>query len=425
VLTVFARTSSSGGPRGFSLFLVEKNELDPASFTCLPRIKTHGIRGADVSGIRFERAFVSEQALIGSEGAGLELTLKSFQITRSLFPALSLGALDTALRTTVKFTLSRKLYGGDVFAIPLARKQMVQAFVDLLIADCLALAVVRGLHVAPEQMSVWSAAAKYLVPKVVEEVIGDLSVILGARNYLREAHDSGIFQKMLRDSAVVSMGHAGSFINLTTISQNLAKFADHRKRDLHDDEQQASVLAALFDWNRSLPAFEPAKLSLFNNGRDDIVNGVRGSLEKLNELEGEVSQPALEQIIDLTKVLLDEIDRRDATLLGLMNKYGAAASAEPETFSLAERHCYLYAAATCLHTWLYNRSQPSAFFVSGEWLVLCLRRLLYSPQQNEAELTAEYENSVAAELLRLFYEDKLFSIIPIQLASSGTKANGA
>src|SRR5215510_2563606 len=128
-LTVFARTNPSGGPRGFSLFLVEKKLLDPGSFQYLPKIKTHGIRGADISGIRFDKAFIPDEALISREGAGLELVLKGFQLTRTIVPALSLGAADTALRTTLKFALSRKLYGDAVFEIPHARKLLVDAFI--------------------------------------------------------------------------------------------------------------------------------------------------------------------------------------------------------------------------------------------------------------------------------------------------------
>jgi alkylation response protein AidB-like acyl-CoA dehydrogenase len=412
-LTVFARTSPSGGPRGFSLFFVEKSQLDPVCFTCLPRIKTHGIRGADISGIRFEQAFVSDEALIGSQGAGLELTLKSFQITRSLFPALSLGAADTALRTTIRFAESRRLYGRDVFAIPHARKLLVAAFIDLLVADCLAIVAARALQVAPGQMSMWSAVAKYYVPKTVDEVVKSLSVVLGARHYLREAHDSGIFQKMMRDSAVVSLGHAGSFINLATISQNLGKCVERRARRV---DQKAATLPALFNLEHPLPAFDPSKLALFNNGTDDIIAGIESSVASLSAASG----ATVDNLVSLTRLLLAEIDRRDATLSELKVKYGPALSEEPEMFDLAERHCTLHAAATCLQMWLYNRHHLGDFFASGEWLVLCLDRLLSPFSRLNPQVTSAYEENVANELVRLFHADKLFSIAPLQLATSST-----
>src|ERR1700754_78416 len=67
-LTVMARTKDEAGPRRLSLFLVEKSALDPRSFEHLPRIKTLGVRGAHVSGIRFRESFLGEDSLIGAEG---------------------------------------------------------------------------------------------------------------------------------------------------------------------------------------------------------------------------------------------------------------------------------------------------------------------------------------------------------------------
>ena len=37
LMCVLARTDPAGGPRGFSLFLVDKRELADGSFRCLPK----------------------------------------------------------------------------------------------------------------------------------------------------------------------------------------------------------------------------------------------------------------------------------------------------------------------------------------------------------------------------------------------------
>ncbi|HEX8421772.1 MAG TPA: acyl-CoA dehydrogenase family protein, partial [Pyrinomonadaceae bacterium] len=88
-LTVIARTRDEAGPRSLSLFLVDKSALDPSSFEHLPRIKTLGVRGAHVSGIKFKESFVDDDSLIGVEGSALEQTLKAFQLTRIIIPALA------------------------------------------------------------------------------------------------------------------------------------------------------------------------------------------------------------------------------------------------------------------------------------------------------------------------------------------------
>ena len=46
----------------------------------------------------------------------------------------------------------------------------------------------RAIHVAPEQLSVWSAVVKYSVPTTIEAAITSLARVLGGRHYLREGN---------------------------------------------------------------------------------------------------------------------------------------------------------------------------------------------------------------------------------------------
>ncbi|HEY3886323.1 MAG TPA: acyl-CoA dehydrogenase family protein [Vicinamibacterales bacterium] len=182
VLTVLARTRSEHGPRSCSVLLVDKARLPGNGWLHLDKVHTLGIRGADISGIRFDGCDIAFDDLVGVPGHGLDLVLKSLQVTRTLCAAFSLGAADTALRTTLRFALSRMLYGGAVLEIPHARRTLVGAFVDVLVCDCVATAAARALHVLTQEMSVWSPIVKYFVPVTVESSLRDLAAILGARH---------------------------------------------------------------------------------------------------------------------------------------------------------------------------------------------------------------------------------------------------
>ena len=57
-ITLFAKTRAEGGPRGFSLLFADKRLLDSSGFHHLPKIRTVGLRGADLSGVCFERCAV-------------------------------------------------------------------------------------------------------------------------------------------------------------------------------------------------------------------------------------------------------------------------------------------------------------------------------------------------------------------------------
>jgi alkylation response protein AidB-like acyl-CoA dehydrogenase len=412
-LTVFARTAESGGPRGFSLFLVEKNALDPHSFEQLPHIKTLGVRGVDFSGISFKKSFVSEDSLIGAEGTALEQTLKAFQLTRVIVPALALGAADTALRSTLDFARSRHVYGGRVVALPQVRRTLVEAFLDLLIGDCLTTACARAVHQTPEQMRLYSAVVKYYVPTSLEGTIGRLGVVLGARHYLREEHWHGIFEKLVRDNKVLSIFHTGPLLNLTTIGVHLRDLAQQRAQAAAAPELQTR-LASVFDLDHPLAEFDPNALSLYTRGRDDFLNGLELALEQLRLLDQQCLVAQVERLIEQRQAADDE--QRE-----LSSRLGSEYSRSPELFEQAERYCVLEAAACCLHLWLHNREGLGEFFGRGDWLVLSLERLLVRLGQQKSSLPAEHEERVAAELERLFEEERLFSIVALQLARSANK----
>jgi alkylation response protein AidB-like acyl-CoA dehydrogenase len=423
-LTVLAKTGGSADPRGFSLFMFRKNEDDHSTYKPLPKIKTHGIRGADISGISFEGAFVPQDCIIGRAGDGLEIMLKAFQLTRTVISGLSLGAADTALRVTMEFALARKLYGDSVFAIPHARRLVCDAFLDLLICECLTIATARSMHVEAEQMSLRSAVSKYFVPTTVEKLLKNLSVVLGARQYLRQEHCSGIFQKIYRDNAILSLFDGSTVVNLQAIGTQLAKLTRRVEHTEASRDDLSNRLAHIFSLSKPLPDFAPASLTLHNRGRDSVLQGLTLSLEKLSALDTDdtTERDVREQIEDCARAILSEAESQSEFVASLLGDKSFAFNKSPEMFEEAERYCVLQAAACCLHLWLYNRETLGEFFERGEWLVLSLERLLRRLGARRAPVPAQHEQHVAEELERLFTAQQMFSLVPFQLAARAQAA---
>ena len=401
-MIVYARTATAGGARGFSLFLVDKRNLPASAYSYLPKFKTHGVRGHEIGGIRFHDCFVPDNALVGGLGEGLEIALKSSQITRALVTATCLGAADTALRATLDFALARQLYGGTVFDIPHASGSLTDAFLDLLIASCVATSATRSLHVVPDQMSVSSAVIKYFVPTVVDELMRDVSVVLGARNYLREGHWWGIFQKLVRDAPITSVGHYSSVINLSHLAPQLQQLARQKASD-------AERLAAIFSLNRPLPEFDASKLLLASRGRDDVFSGFENAVARLKE-------SGLKEIVEASEGLWAEMETWRRALAELIAREGQAFSTAPEAFELARRYIMFHAAGACAHTWLHNRNELDEFFARGEWLALCLDRVLRQFQPSRPAPPRRFVENATQQMMSLYEDDCLFSIIPMQLA---------
>ena len=418
---ILAKTDANGGPKCLTLFMVDKRQLDPEKYYNLPKIYTHGVRASDMSGIGFKDCFVPDSMRLREEGDGLELALKGFQITRMLCAAFSHGAADTALRTTLGFAVNRVIYNKNVMDLPQPRRTLVDAFLDILICDCETIPAARGFHIIPEQFSVWASVVKYFVTVRLEEMVNSVYVVLGSRFYMREEHEFGIFQKLLRDNSIISMFDGSSIVNLHALILQLRPLTKYRaKRNSRTMSALKTRLEAIFSLEKSVPPFEPNNLELFGRGIDDSLQGLEIALDMLEGLKNsdEVDPEVLENLLMLGNLVLEELNAHDEQISQSKFEYGHDQS--PELFEIAKKYCTLHAASACLHTWLYNRSILGEFFARGEWLVLSLHRLLRTLRPLPYTLSEVYVENVAQELLKLYRENQHFSIVPFQLAHSQT-----
>ena len=196
LVCVLARTRPRGGPLGFSLFLVDKRRLESSAYRCLPKVRTHGIRGADISGIAFTEATVPAGALVGDVGRGLHVVLESLQLTRTVCTVLSLGAADHAMSIAVESTRRQARSTPRILGEAAALR---------LLAEATAIVALRGVEAFPEEMSVIAAVAKGFVPTAVDLLLGRLGSLMGASAFVVDPSPEGAFEKLERDHRIVAL----------------------------------------------------------------------------------------------------------------------------------------------------------------------------------------------------------------------------
>jgi alkylation response protein AidB-like acyl-CoA dehydrogenase len=387
VVSVLARSKRAGGERGFDVFIVDKTELAPESFRCLPKVRTEGIRGADISGITFDQAMVGSAARLGKPGQGLELVLKGLQLTRTLCSGLSLGAGDHALRMAMSFATNRSLYGRPLTSLPRARRVLVDAYADHILNEVLALAGTRAIHTLTSDMSILSAVVKYLLPARTDKMITEIGRLLGVRSQLTE---SG-FDKLSRDHRIVGIFDGNSTVNLHAIINSFPAIA---RRDVDD-------VGVTFDLAASLPAFDPAKLSLLARHGCRIVRTLPGSVVELAELAD--TRPRLAPVLALAQRLLDRSNR---LLAQLADYRPVRIKASRQAFRLAEQFALDVAAACAIGIWLANYEQHEAatHWRDGAWLHAVLARSLSAPS------TVDVDDAMLTELTRQFDEGWAFGV---------------
>jgi hypothetical protein len=260
------------------------------------------------------------------------------------------------------------------------------------------------------------------VPVQLEQMINNVYPVLGSRFYFREEHDFGIFQKMLRDNSIISMFDGSTVVNLHALILQLRGITKTRqRRNAKAMDKIKANLELIFSLEKEVPRFNPQKLSIFGRGGDDVLNGLEIALEQLSALEQDstVKSEVLAKIITLSKMILEQREQHDQIITNSKFEFGHDQS--PELFEMTKNYCKLHTAVSCLFTWLYNRNHLGDFFAQGEWLVLSLHRLLRPICHLPYTISEEYSENVAQELLKLYQDNQLFSIIPIQLANNQTQ----
>ncbi|MFI0897341.1 acyl-CoA dehydrogenase [Streptomyces sp. NPDC020983] len=384
---LFSRTDPAPGPRSHSVLMVERAQVAPERLAFLPRYGTSGVRGCLLSGLEADGAAVPATALVGALGHGADVALRSFQLTRSALPGMALGAADSALRTVVSFAAGRRLYKRTVAEIPQARDTLGGAFLDLLTADCLCLAGTRAVHLLPEEASVYASVVKYLVPALLQQLVQDLSVVLGARFYLREG-ETGVFQKHLRDLPVLSLGHAGAAACQATVIPQLPRLA---RRSWF---RTAPAPDTLFEPHTDLPGIPFGRLSLAAD-RDSLSASLVAAADTLPD--GTPHEAAVRALAGHLTAELRLIQQESLALAPV----DRTALASPASFALSDRYAVVLAGAAVLGVWRRARDRGTdAFLADPAWAAAALHRLVRRLGRHPDALPGDCAARVQEELLR-------------------------
>lgn len=347
-LCVLARTSGEGGPRGFSLFLVDKSLLRPGSYRLLPKVRTHGIRGADISGIAFDGALVPHSALVGGIGMGIETVLKALQLTRTVSTALSLGALDHGLRIAADYAVGRNLYGRQLAELPRVRRILGQASAALVVAEAVTAVAARSIHALTPEMAVISAVAKAFVPSLVQDTLERLAELLGVRSFLSESYEDGAFAKLERDHRIVAIFDGSTAVNRSLLIDHFPALARGWRRGRADQDGVASAMPG-----GPVPGFDPARLRLLSTGGCSLVQSLTGAFGRLGNAaaQGLLPTDILGMARDLTAVA-------HGVHAGMESQERTPIDVPQSAFELAAQYELCFAGTALVHLWLDGARTP-------------------------------------------------------------------
>ncbi len=117
------------GPKGISAFVIDKGTV---GFCAGRHERKMGLRGSDTGEIVLKDCLVSRDHLIGNEGDGMTIALKTIsEVGRSGMAATALGILQACYDEAVKFAKDRTLYGRPIAQLQAIQWQIADIYADL------------------------------------------------------------------------------------------------------------------------------------------------------------------------------------------------------------------------------------------------------------------------------------------------------
>lgn len=216
IYTVFALTDKTKGARGASAFIVEKGT---EGFSFGKKENKMGIRGSATRELIFENCRIPAENLVGKEGMGFMIAMKTFDKSRPMVGAQAVGIAQGALEEAIIYSKQRHQFGKPISAFQGIQFMLADMAMKVESARALVYATARMIDAGEKKYSKESAMCKCYASDVAMQVTTDAVQILGGYGYMKEYP----VEKMMRDAKITQIYEGTNQIQRMIIASNLLK----------------------------------------------------------------------------------------------------------------------------------------------------------------------------------------------------------
>jgi len=218
IYTIIAMTDRSKGPRGASALIVEKGT---PGFEFGKKEKKMGIRASATRELVFQDCFVPKENLVGKEGLGFVVTMRTFDRTRPGVGAQGVGLAQGALDEAVRYAREREQFGKKIISFQAVQHLLADMATQVEAARALVYSVARYIDQEkdPKEISKVSGMAKVFASDVAMRVTTDAVQVFGGYGYMREYP----VEKMMRDAKILQIYEGTNQIQRNVIGLELSK----------------------------------------------------------------------------------------------------------------------------------------------------------------------------------------------------------
>jgi butyryl-CoA dehydrogenase len=222
VYTVVAMTDKARGSRGASAFIVEKGT---PGFEFGKKENKMGIRASATRELSFQDCRIPAENLLGKEGQGFVVAMKTFDASRPGVAAQAVGIAQGALDEAVTYARQREQFGKPIISFQGIQFMLADMATQIEAARALVYSVARAVDKGDKKIAKESAMAKLFASDVAMKVTVDAVQVLGGYGYMKEYP----VEKMMRDAKITQIYEGTNQIQRTIIASNLVKEEAGRK----------------------------------------------------------------------------------------------------------------------------------------------------------------------------------------------------
>jgi len=216
--TVIAMTDKSKGARGASAFILEKGMK---GFTFGKKEKKLGIRASATRELIFTDCKAHRQNLLGKEGMGFIVAMKTFDKSRPGVAAQAVGIAQGALDLAINYSRTRRQFSQAISSFQGIQFMLADMATQVEAARALVYSVCRMVDAGAKDIAKVSAMAKMYASDVAMKVTVDAVQIFGGYGYMRDYP----VEKFMRDAKITQIYEGTNQIQRGVIAQCLIKEA--------------------------------------------------------------------------------------------------------------------------------------------------------------------------------------------------------
>ena len=212
-LVVYAKTDPSGGSKGITAFLIEK---EMTGFSTSPHFDKLGMRGSNTAELIFDDVEVPFENVLGEEGKGVQVLMSGLDYERVVLSGIGCGIMAACLDQVMPYMVERKQFGQSIGDFQLMQGKIADMYTAMNSARAYVYEVAKACDRGAVTRQDAAACVLYASEQAMQ-VAHQAVQALGGAGFLADAPVARIF----RDAKLMEIGAGTSEIRRMLIGREM------------------------------------------------------------------------------------------------------------------------------------------------------------------------------------------------------------